>query len=974
MKFYLLDIEASKESNVVLYTKQVEEPHKAVKVHVENVFTPVLMVPTHNNLLSLEADLMSFLGARKLKADVSRMWFKNYFYNFEETIEMLRVECAKPFVLQEFSSPSCVRQIREFANPVENFIISRRIRGSGVIEIENYEESTSGECFVKRPGDVVFVGHDAFPPLKFLTMSLTMEREEIVLFSVRVDFRGESKFFCNGSDSGEHVIRNTESLIAKLCKIIVDTGPDVVIFYNVPESILRRLALTGKILCDIYQVASSTLKGRSFSLDELSVSVLGTAPNATSSSTRCTQPSANDAIKSVNIIYKIFNALDVLDLCKELTEICGNLLRRSVQNYIAERNEYLLLHEFYARGILFPPKKRVSEVSYRGGLVLEPEVGFYETMIMLLDFNSLYPSIIQEYNICFSTVCRRPGDDLEDDALGSASDHPRSDACGYSDGDERSSEPDLDNVALMSALVHKGRSKELGVLPTILKNLVSRRKHIKESLRGTKGDTERRTLNLRQKALKLTANSIYGCLGTPVSRFCNFEMAALITQRGRDILTETKVLANSIGLSVIYGDTDSIMINTKIDGFNSNTKKAQESIEVLRTCINKKYRYIEIEVECVIKKLLLLTKKKYGALVVGASGSCLEAKGLDFLRRDFCELSADISHEVFEILMTDLEENEEMFTKLYGKGFDRPDTQKPGGHADVQWASSEAIAQNPALFKNDGNKALINHMFKRLAEIKQTIHERPVDSFVINSVLSRPPEKYATPDQLPHVSLALRMREKGIMFKKDDVVSYVVGLGKKNESISKRAYLANEKFDLDYDYYVTNQILPPIYRLVSLFRLVSLDAVNKIFGVLKLSPKAHYTNLTFLSPCCSEPQEFAFSCKKCRAEIRKSFYVTKVLEIIRQETHNLYTTPLKCIECNFETFSPILTCPNCCSGLTYEPNNAAFDTLLQNIHDTMESKIEDVDRVIGLYFRNSRYRKIELRAFSDEIDNYYNDA
>jgi DNA polymerase alpha subunit A len=122
----------------------------------------------------------------------------------------------------------------------------------------------------------------------------------------------------------------------------------------------------------------------------------------------------------------------------------------------ADRNEFLLLHEFHQHKYICPDKeyKKIQEQysvngegkhfrlkfyhniilmlkysdciyafvykdestetkangrrkpTYAGGLVLEPKKGFYDNYVVLLDFNSLYPSIIQEYNICFTTVTR----------------------------------------------------------------------------------------------------------------------------------------------------------------------------------------------------------------------------------------------------------------------------------------------------------------------------------------------------------------------------------------------------------------------------------------------------------------------------------------------------------------------------------------------------------------------------------------
>lgn len=73
-------------------------------------------------------------------------------------------------------------------------------------------------------------------------------------------------------------------------------------------------------------------------------------------------------------------------------------------------------------------------------------------------------------------------------------------------------------------------------------------------------------MDIRQQALKLTANSMYGCLGFAHSRFYAKPLAMLVTSLGRDILQRTVTVAEQkCGLQVIYGDTDSIMINTGSD-------------------------------------------------------------------------------------------------------------------------------------------------------------------------------------------------------------------------------------------------------------------------------------------------------------------------------------------------------------------------------------------------------------------------
>lgn len=117
--------------------------------------------------------------------------------------------------------------------------------------------------------------------------------------------------------------------------------------------------------------------------------------------------------------------LNAMPLFLQITQIVGGVLSRTLMGGRAERNEYLLLHAFFKDDYIAPDKlppkfgkktegKKENEdeqqatntkkAQYTGGLVLEPKKGLYETFIVLLDFNSLYPSIIQEFNICFTTV------------------------------------------------------------------------------------------------------------------------------------------------------------------------------------------------------------------------------------------------------------------------------------------------------------------------------------------------------------------------------------------------------------------------------------------------------------------------------------------------------------------------------------------------------------------------------------------
>jgi DNA polymerase alpha subunit A len=137
--------------------------------------------------------------------------------------------------------------------------------------------------------------------------------------------------------------------------------------------------------------------------------------------------------------------------------------------------------------------------------VLEPKKGLYDHYVLLLDFNSLYPSIVQEYNLCFTTVERVA--------------------------------PLPDGTIPPPTLPEQGT--EPGVLPRLIKSIVERRREVKRLLKSEKDPARQQQLDTRQKALKIMANSMYGCLGFHGSRFFARPIAELICTTGRATLQRT---------------------------------------------------------------------------------------------------------------------------------------------------------------------------------------------------------------------------------------------------------------------------------------------------------------------------------------------------------------------------------------------------------------------------------------------------
>jgi len=463
-------------------------------------------------------------------------------------------------------------------------------------------------------------------------------------------------------------------------------------------------------------------------------------------------------------ILEITCDLQVLPMALQITNIAGNVFSRTLLGGRSERNEFLLLHAFHSQDYLLPDKnlkprnkstneptvempkpagKPRKKPAYSGGLVLEPKRGFYDKFILLLDFNSLYPSIIQEYNICFTTLVTHPPKGVNaDDFI-----------------------PDLPKTGL-----------ELGVLPIEIQKLVKRRYEVKKLMKNPRLSKEENIqYDIRQKALKLTANSMYGCLGFGNSRFYAKPLAALVTQQGREILMSTKELAERMGLDVIYGDTDSIMINTNSTDMENAFKLGHQ----VKSEVNKLYNLLEIDIDGVYKSLLLLKKKKYAALSVqklpnGEFKTTQELKGLDIVRRDWCELAKDAGNFAVSQILSD--------------------------------QIRETIVEN------------IHEHLRMIAE-KMKEGSIPLNKFIIRKELTKDPELYPGKENLPHVRVAIRVNESmSRRLRSGDIVAYVICQDGTTNAATQRSYTLSElsssdNLKIDEDYYLSHQIHPVVSRL-----------------------------------------------------------------------------------------------------------------------------------------------------------------
>jgi DNA polymerase II len=286
--------------------------------------------------------------------------------------------------------------------------------------------------------------------------------------------------------------------------------------------------------------------------------------------------------------------------------------------------DFLYLSELEPMGIVAPSVRGNDSRVYaaqQGGQVLEPVAGLHRN-VWVFDFRSLYPSVIRTFNIdpLSYVEAAAPNEDLIDTPGG------------------------------------KFR-REPAILPRMLDELFPRREAARKS-----GD------DVASHAIKILMNSFYGVLGTPACRFYNPALANSITGAGREILLWSKRWFEAAGFAVLYGDTDSLFVQTAtIDPETAQAHARQIAAALnadLGRYVEERWRVrsrLELKFEKLYLRLFLPharhstrgASKRYAGLKYGDGDGRVEFIGMEVVRRDWTALAKEVQRELYRRLFTD---------------------------------------------------------------------------------------------------------------------------------------------------------------------------------------------------------------------------------------------------------------------------------------------------------------------------------
>lgn len=402
----------------------------------------------------------------------------------------------------------------------------------------------------------------------------------------------------------------------------------------------------GRIQLDLLQLVQRDHQLRSYTLNSVSYEFLGEQKedvhhtmitelfNGTPDSRRRL---AVYCLKDAYLPQRLMDKLMCLVNYTEMARVTGVPF-----NYLLSRGQQVkfisqLFRKALEQQLVIPNSKSQDEQDYEGATVIEPKRGYYGVPIATLDFASLYPSIIQAHNLCYTTLLNKNSVEK----LGLKKDE---DYIVTPNGD-----------MFCTAKVRKG------LLTQILEELLGARKRAKKELASETDPFKKAVLNGRQLALKISANSVYGLTGATVGKLPCLPIASSTTSYGRQMIEKTKAevearytIANgySHDAQVIYGDTDSVMVKFGVTELEEAMKLGEEAADYVSS---KFIKPIKLEFEKVYFPYLLINKKRYAGLywTNPKKHDKMDTKGIETVRRDNCLLVQNVIETVLNKILID---------------------------------------------------------------------------------------------------------------------------------------------------------------------------------------------------------------------------------------------------------------------------------------------------------------------------------
>ncbi|WP_335999558.1 DNA-directed DNA polymerase [Halorientalis halophila] len=348
-------------------------------------------------------------------------------------------------------------------------------------------------------------------------------------------------------------------------------------------------------------------------------------------------------LRDVELCVELNDQQEIIPFWQEVASFVGCKLEDATTP--GDAVDMYVLHKLHGNLVL-PSKGQHDAEDYEGGAVFDPITGVRE-MVTVLDLKSLYP-------MCMVTINASPETKVDPDTF-------EGDTFRAPNGQHFRKEPD-------------------GVIREMVDELLTEREE-KKSLRNDHDPDSREyeQFDRQQAAVKVIMNSLYGVLGWDRFRLYDKEMGAAVTATGREVIDYTDDVAGRMDKEVVYGDTDSVMI--ELGGEVSREEAIEQSFE-LEEQINDAYdefaeeelhvdleagedHRFQIEFEKLYRRFFQAGKKKrYAGHIVWKEGKDvddIDITGFEYQRSDIAPITKVVQKEVIDLIVTgaDVEEIKE---------------------------------------------------------------------------------------------------------------------------------------------------------------------------------------------------------------------------------------------------------------------------------------------------------------------------